>query len=228
VDELAPEPCIPDHLRERARRLIRTSNRVIGFVPSSRGGGRPRSLPPAAADAAAALLAELGTVVWIDENPRGRPAPRGVVDLSGKLRLPMAIAVLGECDLCVSVDSGLLHIATVLRKPVVGLFTHIAALRRLWLASGFLALEPNLPCAPCGEGPDAFHCLDSLNVRGAPTPVLPCVGVHRPERIAAAALHLLQDPEKRGRAVWSVGPDGRYSEWRVDALPPPWPDVPLG
>jgi ADP-heptose:LPS heptosyltransferase len=210
-------PSVPAALRAGMEALLGPARRKrIAFVPASRDHSDTRSLPEAVALRTASLLTELGDVVWLNQERRQGLSLPGVRDLTGCLTLPQAIAVLSLCDLCVSVDSGLLHLAVTLRKPVVGLFSHIGALQRLWLAERFVALQPSLPCAPCGEGPDAVHCRRS---RWGSSGMLPCVALLQSERILEGAREALVNP---GRQVWNLAPSGGRVIWDVDRLPPPW------
>jgi len=213
-----PAPEIPVEISEEVRSLLGTSARPrIAFVPAARGHSGVRSLPHRVAREAAVQLLEAGEVLWLDETPVHEGLPEGVVDLTGRLTIGQAFALLSLCDLCVSVDSGLLHLAATLRKPVVGLFTHIAALQRLWLAERFVALQPSLPCAPCGEGPDAWHCQRGRIPAWAAS--LPCVALLQPEAIVSAARTALASDTRQVRLV---GLDGASMEWDVDELPTPW------
>lgn len=218
-----PPPRVPEALLAAAKaRLGPCPGLRIAFAPCSRTRALTRSLPPDAAEETARLLGEVGQVVWLDEAPRARGPLPGVLDLAGQLTVAELVAVLACCDLCVAVDTGVLHLAVTLRRPVVGLFTHIGALQRLWLAERFLALQPHLPCAPCGEGPEAFHCRRLPAAAPAPPP---CVGLLQPRRVLEAARAALSGD---GRQVWSLPPEGPPAVWDVDRLPPPWPVCPPG
>jgi ADP-heptose:LPS heptosyltransferase len=228
-----PPPQIPGDVLAQAKELLGPGEGLrIAFVARSRGGSEARSLPPAVAEETGRQLSALGEVVWLDEAPRlsspclqphNHRTLHPTTDLTGRLTLPQAVAVLSLCDLCVSVDTGLLHLAVTLRKPVVGLFSHIGALQRLWLAPSFLALQPSLPCAPCGEGADAFHCRQNRSpFSGSP---LPCVSLLRAEAVVEAAREALS---RSGRRVWNMAPDGGWTVWEVDAVPVPWPSATFG
>lgn len=213
-------PQIPTNYRRAAIvRLSCVRRPRIAFAPASKARHMTRTLDRETTLQLAAQLQEQGTVIWLDAEPLEVPVPQGVVDLSGQLTVPEVLAVLAQCDACISVDSGLLYLAAALGKPVVGLFTHIGALQRLWLAPRFVALQPLLPCAPCGEGPEALHCRRGQPLNGTP---LPCVqlpwGLHLPEALACA----LGNVPAPSRLVGNLAPGGTRSEWDVDALPAPW------
>ncbi|OAI39717.1 hypothetical protein AYO40_05530 [Planctomycetaceae bacterium SCGC AG-212-D15] len=62
-----------------------------------------------------------------DEAPLGQAATRGlampILDLAGKTTLPQLAAVLAECDLMLANDTGPLHLAAALGRPVVAPYT---------------------------------------------------------------------------------------------------------
>jgi ADP-heptose:LPS heptosyltransferase len=215
---LAP-PQMPGDLRERAEELLGGLARPrIAFVPVARDRSPARSLPAAAARELARGLAELGGVVWLEERAADE-IPDGVLDLSGKCVLAETFAVLDACDLCVSVDSGLLYAAAALGKPVVGIFSHIGALQRLWLAPHFIALEPALPCAPCGETSGALHCRSGVEPAGPFR--LPCVDV-APVGTVLEAAHRLLTASGTTREFWSVGPGSERVRLSLRDIPVPW------
>jgi len=212
-----PSPVISPHATAQAEAcLAGASGLRLAFAPFSRTQASSRSLSPGFATEVGQALARLGTVIWLAESPVPPLAEATAVDLSGQLPLEETLAVLSRCDLLVSVDSGLLYLAASLRLPVVGLFTHIGALQRLRLAERFIALQPHLPCAPCGEGPHAFSCLHPVSKPSPKSPrPLPCLQVHRVEHVVTAAQAALAGP---GREVWSCSPGGAVTRWTEEEL----------
>lgn len=83
----------------------------------------------------------------------GTAAPR-MLNLAGATTLVEAMALIGECDVFVSNDSGLMHLAAALQTPLVALFgstDHIANGPR---AENAVILRKPLPCSPCKKA----HC----------------------------------------------------------------------
>ncbi len=72
------------------------------------------------------------------------------VDLMGRTGLAELAAVLGRCELLVTNDTGTMHLAAGLGRPVCAIFLATA---QPWdtgpYLEGSLSLEPNLPCHPC-------------------------------------------------------------------------------
>jgi GT2 family glycosyltransferase len=96
---------------------------------------------------------------WLDTEPN-------VLDLSGKTpSIRHAVAILRRCQSCVSVDTGLLHAASALNLPTVGLIGGVAGWARVPLASPFRLLQGHADCYPCSNPThcvrtDGRHCLD--------------------------------------------------------------------
>ena len=104
--------------------------------------------------------------------------PAGTVDLVGATRLPEVPALLERARLIIGVDTGLTHIGSAVRRPVIALFGSTCPYTR-GAASPLKVLYHSLPCAPCYRKPTCggvFMCMRDL----------------RPERVARATLELLE------------------------------------
>lgn len=139
-----------------------------------------------------------------DERPLGDALSTAVgtalLDLTGRTTLRQLGAVLQECDLLVSNDSGVMHIATAVETPVVALFgpsNHRAW--GPWTPSGrrgpSIVLRAELPCSPC------FYTGHSL---GTPEgcPERTCLQLITPEQVTDTVerhLALSQAPLHSGR-----------------------------
>lgn len=101
----------------------------------------------------------------------GKLAP-GAVDLAGETTLPELAALLRRAALCVSNNSGPMHLAVALDRPVIGLFgptdpVWAGPYRR---ADAVLRLE--LACSPCylrrvSECPNDHACMKTLGAAKA-------------------------------------------------------------
>lgn len=85
----------------------------------------------------------------LGEIPAGLP----VVNLCGAFSLDELADVLEESALVIAQDTGVLHLAAWLRRPVVGLYHGSACLHETapWLR-GCHVLQAREPCSPCVEG----------------------------------------------------------------------------
>lgn len=76
--------------------------------------------------------------------------PQASVDLTGRTTLPQMVEVLRQCHVVVTNDTGPMHVAAALRKPVVGIFGPTNPLRTGPYGQVERALQRHdLPCVPC-------------------------------------------------------------------------------
>ena len=120
-----------------------------GLAPVAVGSGGDR----AAVDSVAAAIA-------------GRAA---LVDLCGRTGLGELVGVLAGAEVVVTNDSGAMHLAAALRRPVVALFGSTSPVwtsaSSPWVANLYAAY----PCSPCylRRCPIGYGCLEALSSRDA-------------------------------------------------------------
>ncbi len=78
-----------------------------------------------------------------------RAAPDRCVNFAGRTELPELIELLRRCELLVSNDTGPMHLAAALRKPVISLFGPTSPAQTGPYGQEAFALRHPLPCAPC-------------------------------------------------------------------------------
>ena len=90
-------------------------------------------------------------------------AASGTLDMAGKTNLQQLIALYSLADLVVSTDTGTMHLAAALQKPVVALFGPTAPWRTGPYGSGHRVLRIGAPCSPCfmRKCPDPY-CLGNI------------------------------------------------------------------
>jgi heptosyltransferase-2 len=128
----------------------------------AREGRRVILLGDGAAREATDQLRALGDLPWRREAAGGE----GVVDLVGRTDLLAAAGWLRAAAVCVSIDSGLMHLAAALGTPTLGLFGSTSA---AWTGprgerTATLAAA-GFPCQPCFRrrcNQEVF-CMDSLS-----------------------------------------------------------------
>ncbi|HEV2489266.1 MAG TPA: glycosyltransferase family 9 protein [Candidatus Acidoferrales bacterium] len=96
---------------------------------------------------------------------------------TGKWKIRETLAMLSECDLFISGDTGLMHMAAAIGTRTVSIFGPTSTTRRAPLHNGGVALCPDSPCHPC--------------FRGRWTPC-DCICSIMPERVFAAAEQYLK------------------------------------
>lgn len=87
-----------------------------------------------------------GTKFWIGMHP----APPGIVDLHAR-HMDNVIEWLSVADLLISVDTGPLHVAAALNRPVLGLGQSSSPELHLSDQSDFVTLNAKLDCLNCQE-----------------------------------------------------------------------------
>jgi len=107
-----------------------------------------------------------------DDIPLGQTiaqaAPDRCLDLTGKTTLPEMVEWIRLCELMVTNDTGPMHVAAAMRKPVIALFGPTEPRRTGPYGQVHGALQVNsLPCVPCFKDTCAyqrpFECLRSLS-----------------------------------------------------------------
>ena len=76
-------------------------------------------------------------------------APQQCLDLTGKISLPEMIEWIRLCELMISNDTGPMHVAAALGKPVIGIFGPTEPRRTGPYGQLQNVVRIDLPCAPC-------------------------------------------------------------------------------
>ena len=142
------------------RRLPGPLSGVVGLA--LRGIYRHRSWPMHNVYRLAEMLVDAGVgVIMFDgerEAPRMPHRGAGVAHAYG-LPLEMVAALVVRCDAVVSPDTGLLHLAGMLRVPTAGIFGAVHPdLRTKHYRRHVSLIAEELPCVPCCEGPRHSSC----------------------------------------------------------------------
>ena len=147
--------------REVAERLGagRRGKPILALCPGAEFG--PAKQWPARHFAALAAAAEeRGYEVWIIGSPKDAPLGEAIgaiaatlgatpIDLCGKTKLLEAIDLLALADAVVSNDSGLMHVAGALGRPVVAIYGSTSPDVTPPLGARSAVAEIELPCRPC-------------------------------------------------------------------------------
>jgi heptosyltransferase-2 len=100
---------------------------------------------------------QAGWQVWIFGSPKDQPVAKRImelteqrcIDLTGKTRLEEAVDLLSLANAVVSNDSGLMHIAAALQKPLIAVYGPTSAAFTPPLHQQSKVLSLSLPCQPC-------------------------------------------------------------------------------
>ena len=81
----------------------------------------------------------------------------GVKLLAGRLKGEELVALIANCDLVISIDSGPVHLAGMVGTPVIGLFGPVDPASRLPPDSSALGLFSEVPCLFCHNRTPVIH-----------------------------------------------------------------------
>jgi heptosyltransferase-2 len=88
-----------------------------------------------------------------------------VMNLAGTTTLRRLIALIAECDVFLSNDSGPMHIAYAVGTPLVALFGSTSPVLTGPVGEGNVVMRPDLPCSPCFErtcGNNYLQCMHDI------------------------------------------------------------------
>lgn len=84
----------------------------------------------------------------------------GVYSLVGKTNLKELVYLIKRCEIVITVDTGPMHLASLLNKPIIALFGPTSENRTGPWSDEFIVLKANLPCQPCFKKKCAHtHCM---------------------------------------------------------------------
>jgi ADP-heptose:LPS heptosyltransferase len=161
----APGPIgIPADARVRVDELLRAAGfdeRVPLLVVHASGGRAIKQWPPSRFGRVADLLARrqgalvvlTGTTTdraLVDEARREVTAGR-VLDATGQLELPALAALIERARLVITGDTGPMHLAAALGRPVVAVFGPSDPVRYAPLGTPHRVVRVDLPCSPCNR-----------------------------------------------------------------------------
>jgi heptosyltransferase-2 len=189
LPEVLPRPALrvdPVAAAAARQRLGLTAARAIVALCPGAEFGPAKQWPARHYAAVAQVLVQRGWQVWLlgsgkdavvaSEILQGmQPEARSHChDLCGRTALGEAVDLLGEASLVVSNDSGLMHIAAALARPLVVLYGSTSAAFTPPLAVRVRQLTLGLPCSPCFKRECPLQHLDCLE-KLEPTRVLAAI-----------------------------------------------------
>lgn len=176
-----PNPILPPRLTvdpvvQRAALLkldiVLTDKPILALGAGAEFGSSKR-WPPAYYAEIAKQMQQLGWQVWLFGSPKDRAITDAVnaltgdqcVNLAGRTELTETIALLALANKVLTNDSGLMHMAAALAKPLVAVYGSTSPAFTPPLSDQATVLQLHLPCQPCfqRECPLKHHrCMKGL------------------------------------------------------------------
>lgn len=144
--------------------------RIVAFCPGAEYGPAKR-WPAAHFAALAKKLAEQGCAIWLFGSPKDHAVAEEIAQLApglcrnlcGATSLAQAVDLLAMADLVVCNDSGLMHVAAALDRPLVTLYGSSSPGFTPPLSDQADILSLQLACSPCFKRECPLGHLDCLN-----------------------------------------------------------------
>ncbi|MBS1229222.1 MAG: lipopolysaccharide heptosyltransferase [Proteobacteria bacterium] len=163
---------------------IGSAEKIAVFCPGAEYGAAKR-WPARHFAALADELGRRGYAIWLLGSPKDRPVGDEIVRLStgaqapqnlcGTTSLAQAIDLIAAASVVVCNDSGLMHVAAALDRPLVAVYGSSSPGFTPPLSTRAQIISLNLPCSPCFE-------------RECPLGHLDCLTKLEPARVLAACL----------------------------------------
>ncbi|MGE4110539.1 MAG: lipopolysaccharide heptosyltransferase II [Burkholderiales bacterium] len=171
-----PNPVLQSTAEQRQRLLARlgldSARPAVAFCPGAEYGPAKR-WPERHFAALARLLAARGYAVWLVGSPKdhaiaetiAQDAPGCCSNLCGKTGIDEAADLLAAARLTITNDSGLMHVAAAVGRPVVALYGSSSPRFTPPLSAEARILFLKMECSPCFERVcplGHFKCLNDL------------------------------------------------------------------
>ncbi|MDO8412459.1 MAG: lipopolysaccharide heptosyltransferase II [Gallionellaceae bacterium] len=171
-----PHPTLTVSAQQRRQLLeqlgLNTQQPIAVFCPGAEYGPAKRWPIPYFASLAQKLRAQ-GYAVWLVGSSKDKEAGEKIValgnnacrNLCGATNLAQAITLLSCADLVVSNDSGLMHLAAALNRPMLALYGSSSPRFTPPLSNQAQIIKLDLPCSPCFKRVcplGHFNCMNQL------------------------------------------------------------------
>jgi heptosyltransferase-2 len=153
---------------------LRDSRFLVGLCPGASFGAAKRWLPDRYADLADRLTGALHADVLIFGSRAERPTAESIAQkmkhtptiIAGETTLRELMAMMAQCRLVVSNDSGPMHLAAAMGLPLVAIFGSTNERATGPLCPRTRVVKHLVVCAPCGlrECPIDFRCMTGVSV----------------------------------------------------------------
>jgi heptosyltransferase-2 len=153
---------------------IRTGHPLIGLAPGAAFGPAKKWYPERFAAVVDRLIDDTGAQAILFGSGGDRESTTEVrknarhplIDIAGRTNLGEAIALISRCDLFISNDTGLMHIAGALGIPMIAIFGSTNPKTTSPTGEANIVIHRDVPCSPCLKPicPTDFRCMDLIGV----------------------------------------------------------------
>lgn len=193
-----PALTVSAHARQQAlaRLQLTEHSPILALCPGAEFGEAKR-WPAEHYAAVASAKIRLGWQVWLFGSAKDHPVGKAIKNalpleqavfcsnLAGATSLAEAIDLLACASAVVSNDSGLMHVAAALQRPLVAVYGSSSPQFTPPLSEQVVSLQESLPCSPCFERTCRFghtDCLRQLSpsrvLQALDTLIQPATGEH--------------------------------------------------
>jgi heptosyltransferase-2 len=170
---------IKDELKTRAEELrkqhdVKSEGPLVGIAPGANYGPAKMWYPERFAAVADRLIDELSADVLLFGSGKDRErtslvkghAHHNLINMAGETGLAEAISLIAGCDLFISNDSGLMHLAGALDIPLVAIFGSTNPVATSPVGEKSIVVHRDVDCSPCLKKtcPTDFRCMDLIGI----------------------------------------------------------------
>jgi heptosyltransferase-2 len=147
---------------------------IIGLAPGAAYGPAKRWLPERFAATGDRLIEDLSAQVVLFGSREDmettdiveQHAHHPMINIAGKTNLKEAIAAISRCNIFISNDSGLMHVAGALNIPTVAIFGSTNPVTTSPVGERSLVIYKGASCSPCLKEtcPTDFRCMEMISV----------------------------------------------------------------
>lgn len=147
---------------------------VIGLAPGATYGPAKKWFPERFAAVADRLIDDFSAQAILFGSNEDRKSTdlveqnshHTLINLAGKTNLKEAIAIIARCNLFISNDSGLMHVAGALNIPTVAIFGSTNPITTSPVGNKSIVIYKGASCSPCLREtcPTDFRCMDVISV----------------------------------------------------------------
>jgi heptosyltransferase II len=173
VSETTPRIHITEEEKERCRKMLGTDKEIIvGINPGAAYGTAKCWLPERFREVTKLLLEDPRVcVVYVGDKSSEKLIAdivegTSAVSLAGKTSLRELLATIKLCDVFLTNDSGPMHVAAALERPLVALFGSTSDIAT-GPYGGATVIHKHVDCSPCfkRECPADFKCMQSISTK---------------------------------------------------------------